>query len=174
MKRKFLATALRTALATMLVAASAFVHGEEEGFAKWAAAHALPTVVDSTGGDSDLVALAPALGTARSVALGEPMHGAREPLAVRNRLFRILVEQKGFTAIALESGFTESMSARAFIEHGEGDVETAVRTGLSRGLDYPENRELLQWMRDYNVAAAAAGHRKIRLYGLDITTGGRK
>ena len=60
------------------------------------------------------------------------MHGAHEPLAFRNRLFRFLVERMGFTAIALESGFTESISARSFIEGGEGNAETAARTGLGR------------------------------------------
>src|SRR6266702_8865443 len=59
---------------------------------------------------------------AHVVAFGEPMHGAHEPLAFRNRLFRFLVERMGFTAIALESGFTESTSARPFIEGGEGDA----------------------------------------------------
>jgi len=103
------------------------------------------------------------------------MHGAHEPLAFRNRLFRFLVERMGFTAIALESGFTESISARSFIEGGEGDAQTAARTGLGIGLsEYLENRELFQWMRDYNAAASSTGHRRIRLYGIDITAGGRK
>ena len=103
------------------------------------------------------------------------MHGAHEPLAFRNRLFRFLVERMGFTAIALESGFTESINARAFIERGEGDAETAARTGLGSWLSrYPENLELIQWMRDYNATAASRGKRKIRLYGADLTTGGRK
>jgi erythromycin esterase len=103
------------------------------------------------------------------------MHGAHEPLAFRNRLFRFLVERMGFTAIALESGFTESISARSFIEGGEGDAETAARTGLSSWANrYLENRELIQWMRDYNTAASSAGHRRVRLYGIDITAGARK
>jgi erythromycin esterase len=102
------------------------------------------------------------------------MHGAHEPLAFRNRLFRFLVERMGFTAIALESGFTESISARSFIEGGEGDAETAAPTGLSWLGPFPETRELIQWMQDYNAAASSAGHRKIRLYGIDMTSGGRK
>lgn len=176
MKRRFLATAARSGLSTILLAYSAIAHCGEDAFAKWAATHALPvTTVESASNDSDLLPLQSAIGTARIVALGEPMHGAHEPLTFRNRLFRFLVERMGFTAIALESGFTESISARAFIEGGEGDAETAARTGLGIGLSrYPETRELLQWMRDYNAAASAAGHRKIRLYGIDITAGGRK
>jgi erythromycin esterase len=84
------------------------------------------------------------------------MHGAREPLAFRNRLIRFPVERMGFTAIALESGFTDSISARSFIERGDGDAEAATRTGLSGWLGrYLQSRELVQWMRDYNAAAVS-------------------
>jgi len=101
------------------------------------------------------------------------MHGAHEPLAFRNRLFRFLVEQKGFTAIALEAGFTEAMSARSFVEDGERDAETAARAGLPGLEQYSETRELLQWMRDFNAAAASRGRHAIRLYGIDLPAGGR-
>ena len=61
-----------------------------------------------------------------------------------------------FTAIALESGFSESIRARSFIEGGKGDAEMAVLDGLGPGLaEYRESLELVQWMHDYNVAAAA-------------------
>ncbi len=82
---------------------AAIAHCGEDGFAKWAAAHALPvTTIDFAGNDSDLLPLESVMGTAHVVALGEPTHGAHEPLALRNRLFRFLVERMGFTAIALE------------------------------------------------------------------------
>jgi len=175
MKRQFLASAARTGLSTMLLLSSAMAYAADDGLAKWAATHALPVAtVDSAANDSDLVPLVSAIGSARVVALGEPMHGVHEPLAFRNRLFRSLVERKGFTAIALESGFTESIHARSFIERGAGDPDTATRTGLSSGFGrYLENRELIQWMRDYNAAASSAGHRKIRLYGVDLPAGAR-
>ena len=176
MKLRFLATAARSGLIAIVLVYSGVAHCGEDAFAKWAATHALPvTKVESASNDSDLLPLESAIVTARIVALGEPMHGAHEPLAFRNRLFRFLVERMGFTAIALESGFTESISARSFIEGGEGDAETAARTGLSSWANrYLENRELIQWMRDYNATASSAGHRRIRLYGIDITAGGRK
>lgn len=159
----------------LFFANSAIAHCAESAFTKWAAAHAIPIrTVEPGGNDSDLVPLKSVIGGAHVVALGEPTHGVHESLAFRNRLFRFLVERMGFTAIALESGFTESINARSFIEDGIGDAETATRTGLTGGPHpYLENRELIQWMRDYNAAAAASGRRKIRLYGLDVTSGAR-
>jgi erythromycin esterase len=97
------------------------------------------------------------------------MHGAHEPMAFRNRLFRFLVEQMGFTAIAVETGFTESSSVDSFVGGGPGEAQSVLPSGLGR---YIENRELIQWMRDYN-GAAAAGHRRIRYYGVDLSFGGR-
>jgi erythromycin esterase len=143
----------------------------EEGFAKWAKAHAVQIKsIDLRADDSDLLPLESAIGTAHIVSFGEPAHGVHEPLAFRNRLFRFLVERMGFTAIALESGFTESLNARSFIEAGVGDADTAARTSLTSGVDrYLENRELIQWMRDYN----AAGHHRVRLYGIDLPSGAR-
>jgi erythromycin esterase len=175
MKRRFLATAARSGLSTILLAYSAIAHCGEDAFARWAATHAIPvTTVDSTGNDSDLLPLESVIGAAQVVAWGEPAHGVHEPLAFRNRLFRFLVERLGFTAIALESGFTESISARPFIEGGAGDAETAARAGLSSGFSrYLENRELIQWMRDYNATASSAGHRRIRFYGIDLAAGAR-
>ena len=171
-----LARVARSGLSIIFLAYSAIAHCSEDGFAKWAATHAVPiTTVKAIDNDSDLLPLKSAIGTARIVALGEPVHGAHEPLEFRNRLFRFLVERMGFTAIAIESGFTESINARSFIEGGEGDAATATRTGVSSWeSEFPENRELIQWMRDYNAAAPSAGHRKVRFYGIDMTAGARK
>jgi erythromycin esterase len=156
MKRRFLAIAVRSGLTTILLASSAIAHSGEDVFAKWAAAHAHPVAtVDAAANDSDLLALESAIGEARVVAFGEAMHNTHEPLAFRNRLFRFLVERMGFTAIALESGFTESLNARSLIENGASDAETAARTALPGGLTrYRENRELIRWVRDYNAAAS--------------------
>ena len=104
MKQRFLTAATRSGLGLLLLLNSAIAYCGEEALANWAATHAFQvTTVDPASNDSDLLRLESAIGTARVVALGEPMHGAHEPPAFRNRLFRFLVEQMGFTAIALAS-----------------------------------------------------------------------
>jgi hypothetical protein len=103
------AAALRCRLGIIFLLFSGIAHSADDAFVTWAAANALPmATLESSEDFSDLQCLKPVVGTARIVALGEPTHGAHEPLAFRNRLIRFLVEQMGFTAIALESGFTES------------------------------------------------------------------
>jgi len=148
-------------------------HADQDAFSIWAAAHAVPlATVEPSEDFSDLLALESMVGTARVVALGENTHGAHEPLELRNRLFRFLVEQMGFSAIALESGFTESSITDGFVAGRPGDMQSVLRGGLSSGSGrYGENRELIQWLRHYNTAAA--GHRTVRFYGIDLPAGGR-
>ena len=173
--RNSLVTRVRFGLSTALLVLSGAAQCAEDPFTKWAATHALPVVTLEAGQDLvDLLPLKAVVGTTRVVALGEPTHGAHEPLAFRNRLVRFLVEQMGFTAIALESGFTEAWGVDSFVGGGQGDAQDIVRKGLTSGFGrFAENRELVQWMRDYNVAARAAGRRAIHFYGIDLTAGGR-
>lgn len=175
MPRRNPASAARFCLAGFLFGFANSVHGGDEAFERWAAAHAVSLkTVEPSEDFADLLPLKAAIGKARIVGLGESPHNTHEPHAFRNRLFRFLVEQQGFTAIALESGFTESINARPFIEHGEGDLETALQNGLPSGLaQFTEIRDLIQWMRDYNATASAAGRRQLRFYGIDLTSGAR-
>jgi erythromycin esterase len=137
-------------------------------FERWAKAHAIQLQTVELGSDvGDMPQLKSLIGAARVVALGEPTHGAHEPLAFRNRLFRYLVEELGFTAIAIESGLPDSRPIFDFIAGGPGTVRQVVRGSLTCGLGaYQENEELVQWMREYNAKAVPA--RKVRFYAIDL------
>jgi len=138
-------------------------------FGKWAIARAIPLrTLEPDGEVSDLSPLKTVVGAARIVALGESTHGAHEPLAFRNRLVRFLVEQMGFTAIALETGFIESRAIERFVAGGPGELRGVVRDGMSWGFGrFPENEELIDWVRTYNVNPMH--HRKVRFYGVDLS-----
>lgn len=108
---------------------------------------------------------------ARVVGFGEGEHGVHEVLIVRNLLFQFLVEHKGFTAIAVESGFTDSVRVDDFVL-GKGipltkELVSAVFTFWPYAME--ENRQLIEWMRAFN--ARPSTRRKIRFYGLDMMGG---
>ncbi|GFE82597.1 hypothetical protein GCM10011487_45970 [Steroidobacter agaridevorans] len=110
------------------------------------------------------------VGSARMVSLGEPAHGAHEPLEFRNRLFQFLIEERGFTAIALESGFNEAWRVNEFMLGGTGDPAQIARDGLTWGFGaFTENVQLLRWIRQYN--AEPGRRRKVKFYGIDLTGG---
>lgn len=156
--------------ATALVTLRCSTQGEGPGAR--ASARAIPLVTVEASGDlADLRALAPVIGDARVVALGEPVHGAHEPLAFRNRLFRYLVEELGFTAIAIESGLPESRRVHDVVNGAPGGIDEAVRQGLTWGFGgFGENAALVRWMREYN--ASASRRRTIRFYGMDLSLAG--
>jgi erythromycin esterase len=120
---------------------------------------------------ADLRPLKDLVGQRRVVALGESTHGAHEPLALRNHLFQLMVAESGFTAIALETGFSESKAIQRYIDGGPGDACKLVRQQMTWGFGgFPENLALVEWMRAYN--ADPAHGRKLRFYGIDLSGAG--
>jgi erythromycin esterase len=139
---------------------------DSKPFIDWAKHHSFPLEnSDSAPNTTDLKPLKTIIGNARVVALGEPAHGLHSMLAFRNRMFRFLVENCGFTTIVVEANFAQSHYAANYINGGSGTVEEAVQK-LTISKPLPENIELLQWMRKYN--ADASQHRKLKFYGMDI------
>jgi erythromycin esterase len=155
------------ALVATLTCARSDAQQSSGSFDRWAKAHAVPVQTVELGGSiAGLRRLKPIIGSARVAALGEPAHGAHEPLAFRNRLFRYLVEELGFTAIAIESGLPESRLLFDFVADGKGDLGQLLRSSFTCGAPSRENEELLRWMREYN--ADTAHTRKIRYYAIDV------
>jgi erythromycin esterase len=138
-------------------------------FQAWARTAEIPlTTTEWLPNDSDLAPFAEIVGGARVVALGEPGHGAHQPLEFRNRLFGYLVTHCGFTAIGLETSFTEARAIDDFVMGGRGDAATLARRDLTWGFGgYEENVQLIIWMRSYNEHAGR--NRKLHFYGIDMS-----
>ncbi|WP_407425534.1 erythromycin esterase family protein [Arcticibacter sp.] len=135
-------------------------------FTNWARTNAFPIQnTDRAKGSADLEPLKKIIRNARIVALGEPAHGIHTLLALRNRMFRFLVENLGFTTIVLEAGFAESYVAADFIAGGPGTAQEAAAK-LTIGSPSLENVALLQWMRHYN--ANPAHKHRLKFYGMDM------
>ena len=131
----------------------------DSSFVRWAKTNAYSL------GNSDFKPIENMAAKTRVVALGEPEHGTNEAPDLRNRMFRYLVENSGFTAIVLEADFAKARIAADYINGGPGSIEQAAKA-LSWGKPSAENIELIRWMREYNQQPA---HKiKIRLYGMDM------
>jgi erythromycin esterase len=137
--------------------------------ARPAATHIVSMPGAEPGGNrADLVPLGAIIGDARVVALGEPALGIHESLTFRNRLFAHLVEEMGFTAIAVESAFPESRRLAEYIAGGPGTAEEILaetRTWWHEPLE--ENLQLVRWMRAYN--ANPSRKHPVRLYAIDLS-----
>lgn len=140
-----------TAAATLLAIASGSVAAAEvrdagagnsssSAFIAWARSAASEfRGVELDANDSDLRPFCDLVGRAHVVALGEPGHGAHQPLELRNRIFAYLVEHCGFTAIALETSFTESRAVHDYVAGAPVTLATS-RAGRSPGALVPMQR----------------------------------
>ena len=136
-------------------------------FAKTHSVAVGPTESDPEG--TEAAAIHALIAGSRVFALGEPPHGAHEPLVYRNRLIAYLIEHEGFTAVALESGLADTRSLNLFVLGGEGEAEPLVHRNLSWGFNqYPANVALIEWLRSWN---SHHPDRTVRLYGIDLSGG---
>ncbi|MFE3104127.1 erythromycin esterase family protein [Nocardia tengchongensis] len=99
------------------------------------------------------------------LALGEPTHGIAAFPLLRNDILAQLVEL-GYRSVALEVDFFAASMADDYVNGSATDLDTVLATGLSHGFgDIPGNRELLEWLREYNAGRAPAD--RVRFYGFD-------
>ncbi len=102
----------------------------------------------------------------RLLGLGEPMHGVEAFPRLRNQAFQHLVESDGYRSIAIETDCLAALKVDAFVADGEGQLDEVMRSGFSHGFGKAEaNRELLEWMTQYNQTRDAGD--RLRFYGFD-------
>ncbi|MEU9112813.1 erythromycin esterase family protein [Streptomyces sp. NPDC048483] len=122
--------------------------------------------LDPDGPQEDLTWLDEAIGDAKVVAIGENAHYHRESYLLRHRLTRYLVEQHGFGAYAMESGFVEGWLADDWVRGGQGRPGHVLANGMTSlmGL-WTEMGAHLEWMRQHNLDAAGP----VGFYGIDLS-----
>ncbi|MFE2283466.1 erythromycin esterase family protein [Streptomyces sp. NPDC059443] len=129
------------------------------------AAHPLRST-EPGGNTADLRPLAAMIGDAKVVGLGEATHGSHEFFTMKDRVFRYLVEKKGFTTFSLEMSWPAGLQIDDYLQSGNGDAREIAKETLGNS---PWEREefvsLVEWMRDYN-----RGHpgRTVHFMGNDI------
>ncbi len=138
----------------------------------WIAHEAIPFSVDSPKVFSDAVdkMIGSPGDTVELLGFGEALHGGEDILMLRNRLFQLLVEVHGYSAIAIESSFPRSRIVNEYVlGRGPASYEAVQDTGFSHSFGRLEaNRELVEWMRHYN--ADSAHQIKLQFYGFDSPT----
>ncbi|MGI5423185.1 erythromycin esterase family protein [Streptomyces sp. CA-179760] len=116
------------------------------------AAHPLRTV--EPGGDTrDLRALTRMIGRAKVVGVGEATHSSHDFFAMKHRLFRHLVEEKGFRTFALEAGWSTGLRLDDYVLYGKGDPRRIMREEFQGTYLWWNNTDylaLVEWMRTHN------------------------
>jgi erythromycin esterase-like protein len=124
------------------------------------------------GGESDYDALLELVGDARLVLLGEASHGTHEFYRERARITKRLIDELGFTAVAVEGDWPDADRVSRYVQGAgdDGDAEEALR-GFRRFPTWMwRNAEVLDfvgWLRSHNEQLAAT-QRGVGFYGLDL------
>ncbi|MBY8846110.1 erythromycin esterase family protein [Streptomyces sp. SP2-10] len=116
-------------------------------------------------GHGDLEPLRGILRDVRVLGMGEATHGTAEFFRLKHLLLRFLVEEMGFTALAMEASVSAAQAVDDYVLHGTGDAADVV-TGL--GFWTWRTREMLdvvEWMRAHNRTVPQ--DRAVRFVGID-------
>ncbi len=125
-----------------------------------------------TGAAQDYDALLELIGNARFVLLGEASHGTHDFYHERAQITQRLIQEKGFTAVAVEADWPDAWRANRYVRHLGGDAFAI--EALADFRRFPrwmwrntDVVEFLDWLRAYNDALEP-GAAKAGFYGLDL------
>jgi len=121
---------------------------------------------------TDLDPLLDRIGDAHYVLLGEASHGTSEYYTWRMKLSKRLIEEKGFSFIAVEGDWPDCYRVNRYVK-GRPDAGENARDVLHAFARWPTwmwaNEEvvaLAEWLREHNDAVAT--EHKVGFYGLDV------
>lgn len=121
--------------------------------------------------DADYESIVELCGDARLVMIGEASHGTDEFYAIRAALTRILIENKGFTAVAVEADWPDAHRVNRWVRASSD--ERSADSALSGFQRFPtwmwRNTvvlEFVDWLRTHNLSLPAEG--RVGFYGLDL------
>lgn len=120
------------------------------------------THVDAAATAPDLDSLIRAIGDATVLGLGESTRAASETFTLRDRIWRALVQQRGFRALAIQDSPQVVERYDRFVSLGEGDPKHAVSQAWPPWR-HVEMVQALEWIRQFNVEHP---HDPVRLFAV--------
>jgi erythromycin esterase len=145
---------------------------EVEGTGRDALSTGLQRIARPLESDSDLDPLLDAIGDASYVLLGEASHGTSEFYTWRTRLSKRLIEERGFSFIAVEGDWPDCYRVNRYVKQmpESGSDASSVLHAFERWPTWMwANREvidLVEWLHGHN--ARKPDERKVGFYGLDV------
>ena len=125
-----------------------------------------------TGEREDYDALLDLVGERRFVLIGEASHGTHEFYRERARITRRLIDERGFTAVAVEADWPDAYRVNRYVMglSDDGDADAALADFRRFPAWMWRNRDVeafVEWLRARNDAQAHPAT-KARFYGLDL------
>lgn len=120
----------------------------------------------------DFTPIIEAIGEAKIVLLGEASHGTSEFYSIRAELSKRLIEEKGFTLIAVEGDWPSSQQVNRYIK-GYLEEKEDVKDVLKAFNRWPtwmwaneEIADFITWLKEHNTKSG--GGQNVGFYGIDV------
>jgi len=136
--------------------------GDGEPVVAWLRERARPLDPAAREASEAWAFLAPAVGEARVVLLGEELHGVREFGELKHGLVRYLVEKQGFDTLVLEQDSARCSELEQVLRTSEGDPRAALAS-CYWCWNTGEFAALLAWIQEHNRHA----ERPLAFVGID-------
>jgi erythromycin esterase-like protein len=112
-----------------------------------------------------------AIGDAKIVLLGEASHGTHEFYRIRAEITQALLEQKGFTIVAVEADWPDAYRANRWVRGGSDDADATAALGdFTRFPRWMWRNDFvvdfLTWLRQFNDDRPSG--QRVGFYGLDL------
>jgi erythromycin esterase len=120
----------------------------------------------SRSNTDDLAPFDSIVGDASVVALGESWHTSGGFYLLKHRIFRFLVQEKGFRAFAIESNWEAVERTNAYVQSCSGSAESAISDEhiVWRSSEYAD---MVRWMCEWNKVHQNPADR-LTMFGFDI------
>jgi erythromycin esterase-like protein len=134
--------------------------------------HTTESFVPLSGTEHDYDRLLERIGDRRFVLLGEATHGSHEFYRERARITRRLIEEKGFTAVAVEADWPDAYRVNRYVLGKSSDDDpVAALAGFERFPSWMWRNtdvvEFVTWLRAHNDQQPGQAE-MARFYGLDL------
>ena len=124
------------------------------------------------GAPDDFNSVIDLIGDARFVLIGEASHGTHEFYRIRAQISKVLIAQRGFSAVAVEADWPDAYRVNRFVRGVDNDSDSV--EALSGFQRFPQwmwrNADVLDfvgWLREHNDEQVFADG-KCGFYGLDL------
>jgi len=113
---------------------------------------------------SDLLLVDSVFNESKLIGIGECTHGTSEFTPMRYRIFKYLVETKGFNTIFIEADYSACLRLNRYINGENDNVDKAILELRYFAWTTEEMKRFVEWMRDFNHNS----NNKIQIVGCDM------
>ena len=119
---------------------------------------------------ADLMPLINVFQGKKVIGFGEATHGTHEFNTTKLRMFQLLASELNFKNLTIEDNFSSVWALNDYVKTGNGNIDNLINGLRSSIYKTTEFKDLIVWMRNYNVGKSE--NEKVYIWGMDAQNTG--